>query len=186
MSAELQPSAYGVRPAAVSPPRCSGTVSAAGRRHGEATPAAVQMPLPRPRLLCPSHRTPHTHPPGVKATTEGVVRAPSAFSITLACLPSMTATQEFVVPRSIPMTAPRTGPSDLPAVSSGQPEVTEVRGRRSARSPKRWPGSTEKYIRAAAGSAACRIHTIVVNRSGACQFYRHTNVECFINALIQL
>ena len=46
MSAELQPSAYGVRPAAVSPPRCSGTVSAAGRRHGEATPDAVQMPPP--------------------------------------------------------------------------------------------------------------------------------------------
>ena len=80
-----------------------------------------------------------------KATTEGVVRAPSAFSITcrrngwkdlkqrrfsnisiqvsqhnkfasayltLAALPSITATQELVVPRSTPMTAPFT-PSDL-------------------------------------------------------------------------
>lgn len=46
------------------------------------------------------------------ATTEGVVLDPSAFSITLACLPSMTATQELVVPRSIPITAPLT-PSDL-------------------------------------------------------------------------
>src|SRR6266481_6422977 len=45
-----------------------------------------------------------TSPPLVKATTEGVVRDPSAFSITLALPPSMTATQEFVVPRSIPMT----------------------------------------------------------------------------------
>ena len=40
----------------------------------------------------------------VKATIEGVVRAPSEFSITRACLPSMMATQELVVPRSIPMT----------------------------------------------------------------------------------
>src|SRR5690606_34854431 len=35
---------------------------------------------------------------------DGVVRAPSAFSITLGALPSMTATQLLVVPRSIPMT----------------------------------------------------------------------------------
>ena len=34
----------------------------------------------------------------------GVVRAPSLFSITRTSLPSMMATQEFVVPRSIPMT----------------------------------------------------------------------------------
>src|SRR5690606_1835368 len=37
------------------------------------------------------------------ATTDGVVRAPSAFSMTLGFLPSMTATHEFVVPRSMPM-----------------------------------------------------------------------------------
>lgn len=36
----------------------------------------------------------------------------SHFILTLACLPSMTATQEFVVPRSMPMTAPFTA-SDL-------------------------------------------------------------------------
>ena len=39
-----------------------------------------------------------------QATIEGVVRAPSEFSMTFASLPSMTATHEFVVPRSIPMT----------------------------------------------------------------------------------
>src|SRR5690606_16770177 len=38
-----------------------------------------------------------------KATTEGVVRAPSAFSITFGFLPSMIATHEFVVPRSMPI-----------------------------------------------------------------------------------
>ena len=41
-----------------------------------------------------------------KATIDGVVRAPSAFSITLAWEPSMTATQELVVPKSIPITLP--------------------------------------------------------------------------------
>ncbi len=34
---------------------------------------------------------------------EGVVRAPSLFSITLVVLPSMMATHELVVPRSMPM-----------------------------------------------------------------------------------
>src|SRR3982751_721578 len=43
-------------------------------------------------------------PLSVKATIDGVVRAPSEFSITLASLPSMIATQELVVPRSIPIT----------------------------------------------------------------------------------
>ena len=39
-----------------------------------------------------------------KATTEGVVLAPSVFSKTLACEPSIMATHEFVVPKSIPIT----------------------------------------------------------------------------------
>src|SRR4051794_5617266 len=39
-----------------------------------------------------------------KATMLGVVRAPSAFSMTLTSLPSMMATQELVVPRSMPIT----------------------------------------------------------------------------------
>ena len=38
-----------------------------------------------------------------KATTEGVVRAPSRFVITVGSPPSMTATTELVVPRSMPM-----------------------------------------------------------------------------------
>jgi hypothetical protein len=42
--------------------------------------------------------------PSVNATMEGVVRAPSAFSMTLGSLPSMMAMQELVVPRSIPIT----------------------------------------------------------------------------------
>src|SRR3569833_3030560 len=37
---------------------------------------------------------------------EGVVRAPSLFSMTFGVLPSMMATQEFVVPRSMPMIRP--------------------------------------------------------------------------------
>src|SRR3979490_2394386 len=47
---------------------------------------------------------PSTSPSSVKATIDGVVRAPSAFSMTLALLPSITATQELVVPRSMPIT----------------------------------------------------------------------------------
>ncbi len=37
---------------------------------------------------------------------DGVVRAPSEFSMTLGLPPSMTATQELVVPRSMPMILP--------------------------------------------------------------------------------
>src|SRR3954467_11044662 len=40
----------------------------------------------------------------VNATTDGVVRPPSAFGITVGSPPSMTAMHEFVVPRSIPST----------------------------------------------------------------------------------
>src|SRR4051812_42634213 len=44
-----------------------------------------------------------TSPSSMKATTEGVVRAPSEFSMTFGLPPSMIATQELVVPRSMPM-----------------------------------------------------------------------------------
>ena len=47
---------------------------------------------------------PAVSPSALKATIDGVVRAPSAFSMTLGVLPSMTATHELVVPRSIPIT----------------------------------------------------------------------------------
>jgi hypothetical protein len=39
----------------------------------------------------------------VKATTDGVVRPPSALGMTTGSPPSITATTELVVPRSIPM-----------------------------------------------------------------------------------
>lgn len=39
----------------------------------------------------------------VKAMTDGVVLEPYAFSITFGVCPSMTATQELVVPKSIPI-----------------------------------------------------------------------------------
>ena len=45
-------------------------------------------------------------PSSVNATTDGVVRSPSPFSITRALPPSSTATQEFVVPKSIPIVLP--------------------------------------------------------------------------------
>ena len=43
-----------------------------------------------------------TSPDLEKATTDGVVRAPSAFAMTVGSPPSRTATTEFVVPRSMP------------------------------------------------------------------------------------
>ena len=45
-------------------------------------------------------------PSAVNATTLGVVRVPSWFSMTRALAPSITATHELVVPRSIPMMSP--------------------------------------------------------------------------------
>src|SRR5258705_11048187 len=45
-------------------------------------------------------------PPLLKATTDGTVRPPSAEAMTVGSPPSMTATTEFVVPRSIPMILP--------------------------------------------------------------------------------
>ena len=45
-----------------------------------------------------------TSPLSVKATTEGVVFFPSLFGITLLSPRSYTATQELVVPKSIPIT----------------------------------------------------------------------------------
>ena len=44
--------------------------------------------------------------PLVNPTTEGVVLLPSAFVITVGSPPSMIATHEFVVPRSIPIIFP--------------------------------------------------------------------------------
>ena len=45
-------------------------------------------------------------PLAAKATTDGVVRPPSAFSMTVGSPPSRTAMHEFVVPRSMPMVLP--------------------------------------------------------------------------------
>ena len=43
----------------------------------------------------------------VKATTDGVVRAPSGLVITVGLSPSITATTEYVVPRSMPIVLPK-------------------------------------------------------------------------------
>src|SRR5580693_41538 len=49
--------------------------------------------------IVPTRRSPDA----VNATTDGVVRPPSAFSITVGSPPSRTAMHELVVPRSIPI-----------------------------------------------------------------------------------
>ena len=48
---------------------------------------------------CPTSRSPSL----VNATTDGVVRLPSWLMMTVGSPPSMTATTELVVPKSIPM-----------------------------------------------------------------------------------
>src|SRR5271165_1564360 len=52
--------------------------------------------------IVPTRRSPDA----VNATTDGVVRPPSAFSITVGSPPSRTAMHELVVPRSIPIVLP--------------------------------------------------------------------------------
>ena len=49
--------------------------------------------------IVPTRRSPDA----VNATTDGVVRPPSAFSMTVGSPPSRTAMHELVVPRSIPI-----------------------------------------------------------------------------------
>src|SRR6202030_2536391 len=53
----------------------------------------------------------------VNATTDGVVRPPSSLAITVGSPPSMTATTEFVVPRSMPIVLPIL--RNLPRVACG-------------------------------------------------------------------
>mmetsp|Transcript_4580 Transcript_4580/g.12509 ORF Transcript_4580/g.12509 Transcript_4580/m.12509 type:complete len:200 (-) Transcript_4580:46-645(-) len=50
--------------------------------------------------ICPTRRS----PPLVKATTEGVVRLPSALAMIVGLPPSIAATAELVVPKSMPTT----------------------------------------------------------------------------------
>src|SRR5919112_560830 len=59
-------------------------------------------------------------PPWVNATTDGVVRAPSAFSMTVGSPPSRIAMHELVVPRSMPIVLPIPGfpPEDSSAKKS--------------------------------------------------------------------
>src|SRR3954468_1546856 len=65
---------------------------------------------------CPTSRSPVL----VKATTDGTVRPPSADAMTVGSPPSMTATTEFVVPRSMPMILPMGGDAPSSALVSGQ------------------------------------------------------------------
>src|SRR3989441_11211952 len=57
---------------------------------------------------CPTSRSPVF----VKATTEGGVRPPSSLGMTLGSPPSITATHELVVPRSIPIVLLITAPPE--------------------------------------------------------------------------
>src|SRR6267143_4424142 len=74
----------------------------------------------------------------VNATTEGVVRPPSALGITCGSPPSITATHEFVVPRSMPMIFPIL-PSSCVCGGAGRPPrwVNSLSAARGTRRPSR-------------------------------------------------
>src|SRR2546430_7250020 len=63
------------------------------------------------RASWPTRRSPSS----VNATTDGVVREPSALGITVGWPPSMVAITEFVVPRSMPTALAMTFPPHLVA-----------------------------------------------------------------------
>src|SRR5215213_419935 len=62
-------------------------------------------------------------PPWVNATTDGVVRPPSEFSMTVGSPPSKTAMHEFVVPRSMPIVLAM---GDSPVYLEISVEVTQI------------------------------------------------------------
>src|SRR5687767_4581904 len=74
------------------------------------------------RATWPTSRSPSF----VNATTDGVVRPPSAFGMTTGSPPSITATTELVVPRSMPITFAMGSPVSV-IVSSVQARVAPQR-----------------------------------------------------------
>lgn len=78
-------------------------------------------------MACLFAGVPTSSSPLLNATIEGVVRWPSEFSITRGDFPSMTATQELVVPRSIPMTGPLAFDASLRCVLSVRDSICEVK-----------------------------------------------------------
>src|SRR5690606_20157929 len=79
---------------------------------------------------CPISRSPSL----VNATIDGVVRAPSLFSMNLGLPPSMTATQLLVVPRSIPITLAIGFPTSLlRTLDAAQSDFRPRQGRSAAR-----------------------------------------------------
>src|SRR5688572_6684528 len=80
-------------------------------------------------------------PDFANATTDGVVRPPSAFSMTVGSPPSSTAMHEFVVPRSMPMVFPILAPLLGEVVCRGR--LHQPTGRNLSRSDADISGSSE-------------------------------------------
>src|SRR5262249_6948216 len=116
---------------------------------------------------CPTSRSPSS----VKARIEGVVRMPSAFSITFGVLPSITATHELVVPRSIPMTLPmsrfllsaagRPGPFGTRTESPRDPRSPLIRPPKSTSMPP--PGGVLAHI----GGRVCPARHMITDSRAA-------------------
>src|SRR5688572_25947265 len=101
----------------------------------------------------------------VKATTEGVVRDPSALGMTTGSPPSMTDTTEFVVPRSIPMTllmlsASRMGTANLRVVLHGRARAVPPEKLPLWQGEDGGPRITEDRLRATSLTAGPRAPTL--------------------------
>ena len=117
----------------------------------------------------PTRRSPSL----VKATTDGVVRPPSALGMTTGSPPSMTATTELVVPRSMPMileamSTPvemlkglEPAAADLPAAADARPGGNGIPGKAAIMADK-----TPRDTGHDGGTAGLRMYRV---RRGGCQ-----------------
>src|SRR5580692_3837631 len=86
------------------------------------------------RASWPTRRSPC----GVNATTEGVVRDPSAFGITVVWPPCVAAITELVVPRSMPTATAITASCFFTRKYSGWPRAPGVPGRSGSAGEAGW------------------------------------------------
>lgn len=109
-------------------------VARSPRVRGTATGAACEAN----RRTCPTRRSPVL----VKATTEGVVRPPSALVMIVGLPPSMAATAELVVPRSMPTTCTNTMEVSTPRQGLSMHTAFAAGCGAAAATARRRPGAT--------------------------------------------
>src|SRR5579875_1246500 len=123
-------------------------------------------------------------PPCVNATTDGVVRPPSAFSITVGSPPSSTAIQLLVVPRSMPIVLPIVFVLLLLARKNLSPSVADLgrgatvvsgalRGGVCRGDLGREPAVATHYLQVHVDARPLRVGVDVVEQERGCLLARH-------------